>query len=513
MAGGTRVVRNLYRDSVSLMQLSNALCALPGIVQASVVMATEANLALLRAAGLAGGKIEAGANDLLIALEGKGEQALAGAFRHAESALRAEPAQSESGPAALAPRSIRMALAADPAASLALISTPGEYAAAEARKALRSGLDVMLFSDNVSLEDEIELKTFARKNGRIVMGPDCGTAIVNGAPLAFANVVRRGPVGCVAASGTGLQQVTCLVDRLGSGISQAIGTGGHDLHEAVGGITMLAGIAALGKDTATKVIVLISKPPAPAVARKVLRAASRVGKPIVVNFVGAARDTIVGANLHPVATLEEAAHAAVALANGRKPSGRLGASPRAKRPRFATTQRYVRGLYSGGTFCYEASLLLGETLKGVWSNAPLHPEQRIPDVWKSREHTLIDLGDDEFTRGRPHPMIDHRLRNERIVKEAADPQTAVILLDVVLGHGAHADPAAVMAPAIEAARKRAAKARRTIAFVGSVCGTRADPQNLARQEAALRAAGVTLAPSNAAAVRLAASLVPTKSRS
>jgi len=276
---------------------------------------------------------------------------------------------------------------------------------------------------------------------------------------------------------------------------------------------MLAGIAVLGKDPATKVIVLISKPPAPAVARKVLRAASRIGKPVVVNFVGAARDTIAGANLHPVATLEEAAHAAVALANGRKPFRRPGASPRAKRPRFAATQRYVRGLYSGGTFCYEASLLLGETLKGVWSNAPLRPEQRIADVWKSREHTLIDLGDDEFTRGRPHPMIDHRLRNERIAKEAADPQTAVILLDVVLGHGAHADPAAVMAPAIEAARKRAANARRTIAFVGSVCGTRADPQNLARQEAALRAAGVTLAPSNAAAVRLAAALVPGGRRS
>ena len=218
--------------------------------------------------------------------------------------------------------------------SLALISTPGEYAAAEARKALASGLDVMLFSDNVSLEDEIALKTFARARGRIVMGPDCGTAIVNGVPLAFANVVRRGPVGCVAASGTGLQQVTCLVDRLGSGISQAIGTGSHDLHQAVGGITMLAGIAALGKDKATKLIVLISKPPAPAVARNVLRAASRVGKPVVVNFVGAARDSIVGEHLHPVATLEEAAHAAVALANGRKPSGRHAAPPRTQRPRF-----------------------------------------------------------------------------------------------------------------------------------------------------------------------------------
>ena len=513
MASATRVVRNLYRDSVSLMQLSNALGALPGVVQASVVMATGANIALLRAVRLVHGAVEAGPNDLLIALQAKGEEALARALEHAEAALKAEALQptASGGPATEPPRSIRMALAADPAATLALISTPGEYAAAEAEKALRSGIDVMLFSDNVSLEDEVALKTLARASGRIVMGPDCGTAIINGVPLAFANVVRRGPIGCVAASGTGLQQVSCLVDRLGLGISQAIGTGSRDLHRAVGGVTMLQGIRALAGDGATKVIVLISKPPAPEVARKVLRAASRAGKPVVVNFVGAARDSIKGANLYPVLTLEQAAQAAVALAHGRTPAARRAARVRVARPRFAASQHFVRGLYSGGTFCYEASLLLGEAIGRVWSNAPVRAEDRLGNVWKSRAHTLIDLGDDEFTRGRPHPMIDHRLRNERMVKEAADPQTAVILFDVVLGHGAHADPAAVMAPALRAAQQRAAKGNRKIAFVGFVCGTPADPQNLAHQEAALRAAGVMLAPSNAAAVRVAAALVAGRS--
>jgi succinyl-CoA synthetase alpha subunit len=239
----------------------------------------------------------------------------------------------------------------------------------------------MLFSDNVSLADEVALKRLARSRGRIVMGPDCGTAIINGVPLAFANVLRRGPVGCVAASGTGLQQVTCLVDRLGSGISQAIGTGGHDLHRDVGGITMLAGIRALGEDTATKVLVLISKPPAPEVARKVLRAASQTGKPVVVNFVGAAPGSVRGKNLHPVHTLEDAAHAAVALVHGRKPRSARTRASRVKRPRFAGSQRYVRGLYSGGTFCYEASMLLGEAFANVWSNAPVRPGQRIEDVW------------------------------------------------------------------------------------------------------------------------------------
>jgi succinyl-CoA synthetase alpha subunit len=396
-----------------------------------------------------------------------------------------------------------MAVAADPGANLALISTPGEYAAAEATKALRLGLNVMLFSDNVSIEDEVALKKFAREQDLIVMGPDCGTAIVNGVPLAFANVVRRGPIGCIAASGTGLQQVTCLVDRLGVGVSQAIGTGSHDLGEAVGGITMLQGLEALAADKATKVIVLISKPPAASVASKVLAAASKIGKPIVVCFVGADPAAIKGKNLYPAKTLEDAARAAAALAQGRKPAAK---ATKVAVPRLGLKpgQRYVRGLYSGGTFCYEASLLLGEALGKVWSNAPVKKSDKMADVWKSREHTVIDLGDDVFTRGRPHPMIDHRLRNERIVAEAGDPDVAVILFDVVLGYGSHPDPAAEMVPAIKAAQARAAKGKRKIAFVGFVCGTAGDPQNLASQEAALRQAGVLLADSNAAAVRLAA---------
>jgi succinyl-CoA synthetase alpha subunit len=362
----------------------------------------------------------------------------------------------------------------------------------------------MLFSDNVALEDEAALKTFAREAGLLVMGPDCGTAIVNGVPLAFANVVRRGAVGLVGASGTGLQQITSLVDRLGLGVSHAIGTGSHDLHEARGGITMLQGIAALGADAATKVLVLVSKPPAPRVAEKVLAAASRAGKPVVVCFVGADPGSIRGRTLHAVHTLEDAARAAVALARGRKPSARGAAAPPAPRVKLAPGQRYVRGLYSGGTFCYEAGLLLGGAFECVWSNAPVGAARRIDDVWHSREHTVIDLGDDLFTRGRPHPMIDHRLRNERIVAEAADPAVAVILFDVVLGHGAHPDPAAEMAPALAAARARAAKGKRRVALVGFVCGTAADPQGLARQETALAKAGVLLARSNAAAVRLAA---------
>jgi succinyl-CoA synthetase alpha subunit len=387
-----------------------------------------------------------------------------------------------------------------------LISTPGDYAASEALKALHLGLNVMLFSDNVSGEDEIALKRYARNHGLMVLGPDCGTAILNGVPLGFANMVKRGAIGVVAASGTGMQQVTCLVDRLGLGISQAIGTGGHDLSREVGGITMLQGVEVLAADKATKVIVLVSKPPAAEVAERVLSAARAARKPVVICFLGVDPKTIVGDNLTPVRTLEDAAYVAAALAKGRKP--KRGQQVKVtKLPKFRRGQKYVRGLYSGGTFCYEASLLLSEALSPVYSNTPVGNASRLEDVWRSQANTVVDLGDDVFTRGRPHPMIDHRLRNERIASEAADPGTAVILLDIVLGYGSHMAPAEEIVPVISAARKRSTKAGRNLVFVGFVCGTDGDPQNLSRQEAVLRDAGMILCRSNAEAVRLAAEIV------
>jgi FdrA protein len=506
MASLQKIVPGLYRDSVSLMQLSAALEKMPGIERASAVMATPANLALLGAAGLLAGKIAPSPNDLLIAVRGKPEARLRAAIAAASTALE-QPAMAAAagGPAALPLRSLQMALERTPGANLALISVPGEYAAAEAMKALRLGLNVMLFSDNVPLADEAALKRYASDHALLVMGPDCGTAIIDGVPLGFANAVRRGAIGIVGASGTGTQQVSCLLHRQGAGISQAIGTGGHDLQREVGGITMLAGLAALARDRDTRAIVLISKPPAPAVAKTVLAAARRAGKPVVVNFIGAPQATPAGGKLYAARTLEDAARAAVALARGRAmPRPASYRAPVVRLGRMSAKQRFVRGLYSGGTFCYEASALLGEALGGIWSNAPVDARQRIADPWKSKGHSLIDLGDDEFTRGRPHPMIDHRLRNERLLEEASDPGVAIIVLDVVLGYGAHPDPAGEMVPAIRRARELARRKGRSLAIVGFVCGTEEDPQGLSRQEAALRDAGVLLAPGSASAARLAA---------
>lgn len=506
MATATKILKNFYRDSVSLMQLSSTFAKLPGVEQASAIMASPNNLSLLREAGLLAESVDATANDLLIALQGDAET-LESALAAAESALK-QPPPSENGPSrGIPPRSIEMGLSRMVGANLVLISTPGEYAASEAFKALSLGLNVMLFSDNVELKDEIALKRFAQSRDLIVMGPDCGTAIINGIPLAFANVVRRGVIGVIGASGTGLQQVTCLVDRWGGGISQTIGTGGHDLHRDVGGISMLQGLKALAADPSTSVIVLISKPPSPEVAGRVLEAAERAEKPVVVNFLGADPARVRRGNVFAATTLEDAAAVAVALADGRNPADAKPKSPPISIPsRLSSGQQYIRGLYSGGTFCYEATLLLKKELGQISSNTPVEPGDRLHDVWTSRAHTVIDLGDDLFTRGRPHPMIDHRLRNERLIKEAADPEVAVILLDVVLGYGSHADPAGEIVPVIQKARDVAGKAGRDLVIVGFVCGTAGDPQNLSRQEASLREAGVILTESNAQAVRMAAAV-------
>ena len=487
------VRRDTYRDSVELMRVAAELEQLPGVTRAALLMATPANRGLLAEAGLLVGEAtDAGPNDLVVAVAASDEAAAEGALARAERLLAAQAASPSGSAARPAPRSIAEALGEHPTATLAIISTPGAYATAEALKALKRGLHVFLFSDNVPIAEEIELKRLAAKKGLLVMGPDCGTAILDGVPLGFANAVGRGRIGLVGASGTGLQQVSCLIDRLGEGVSQLIGVGSHDLDERVGGLMMRAGIERLARDPGTTVIVLISKPPAASVARHVLEVARVSARPVVVNFLGGDPAAIREAGAMPAATLEDAARFAVALARGERASVADGLDPklvarsRARVGRFAAGQRHVRGLFSGGTLCREAALILEEG--------------------GAAGHSTIDLGDDEFTVGRPHPMIDFRLRNERILAAAEDPTTAVILLDVVLGYGAHPDPAGALSAAVERARQQAARAGRALGVVASVCGTAADPQDLLKQEERLAAAGVVLAPSNAQAARLAALL-------
>lgn len=503
MTMGTRIIADLYRDSVALMQISSTVTQLEGVTQASCIMATPTNLELLHEAGLLSEDPGARPNEVLIAVEAENDDALALALDAAEAELRAEPSSGAPGlEQSEPPRSVEMALDAQIGANLALIATPGPFATAEAMKALHLGLNVLMFSDNVPVEDEIALKSLADRDGLMVMGPDCGTAIVDGAPLGFANVVRRGDIGIIAASGTGLQQVSCLVDAAGCGVSQAIGTGGRDLSAQVSGRTTIRAMRALADDPETRVIVLISKPPAPDVATAVLDLAAQAGKPVIACLLGFQPGNATAPGIAFADTLETAALLAVAASQD---GAQISFDETIAAPEPAPGRQYLRALYSGGTFCYEALTMLGARFDGVHSNTSYATTQTLNDPWSSAGHTVLDLGDDVFTRGRPHPMIDHRLRNERLLAEAEDPETAVILFDVVLGHGSHEDPVAAMTPAL--ARIREQNGDDGPVILGFVCGTDADPQGQARQKQGLAELGVVLAENNAQAVRTAGGLL------
>ncbi len=449
-----------YYDSVVLMQLQRALAALPGVLDAGVMMATPANRELLAASGLLpAGAPAAGPHDLLIAVQAESDAAAGEALSRVDALLQVRQSTAGNNEQDFRPRSLASALKALPEARWVLISVPGKHAAAVAEEALDHGRNVFLYSDNVPVEREVALKRKARERGLLVLGPDCGTAVIGALSFGFANRVRRGPVGLIGASGTGLQAVMSHLHTLGSGISQAIGTGGRDLSAEVGGITALQALDLLRRDPETEVIVLISKPPAPEVAARLLGLARSAGKPVVVYFLGAPLPGRRIGNLHFAASLSEAAE----IAAGKAEKGQQGLQGQQGQQ---GQQGSLRGLFSGGTLAQEVLLGLSAILP--------------PDRYQ-----ILDLGADEYTVGRLHPMIDQDLRLRLLRQEAADPRVTLILLDVVLGQGAHADPAGELGPAIQEARSR----RPELEVAALVIGTDEDPQDLKHQIETLERAG------------------------
>ena len=474
----TEVRPGAYLDSIVLMQLQAALAALPGIEDAGVVMATASNLAVLEANGLLPQKLRAGSEDLVVALRGETAAAAEAALGQVDHLLARR--RGEEGDEEYRPRSLTQAARQLPLARWVAVSVPGRYAARVSRQALAQGRNVFLYSDNVSLDEEVDLKRTARSLGLMVLGPDCGTAHLGGAGFGFANRVRRGAVGLVAASGTGLQAIASRVHELGEGISQAIGTGGRDLSEAVGGITALQALELLGRDPRTQVLVLVSKPPSPTVAGRLLAAARAAAKPVVVYFLGQVPPTRHSEELTFAGSLEEAADLAVRqLAETFDPSTAELVLGEAGGPR-----RWLRALFSGGTLALEAALGLRFFLSPLSSNLGLEGVFPSRDPARSHGHAILDLGADEYTVGRLHPMIDPDLRLRRLRQEAADPEVAVLLLDVVLGDGSHPDLASPLAPAIAEVRERG-----DVEVVVVVIGTDQDPQGADEQCARLEQAG------------------------
>jgi FdrA protein len=502
-----------YYDSVTLMNVAKKLSELPGVIEAAIVMGTKENRAILKSTGLLLPEFEVSVDsDLLIVVKTESNEIASNAINSVDSILKKlKETKAVSGESN--PRSIESAIKILPEANLAMISIAGKYAGDEAMKALQQGLHVMLFSDNVSFEKEIELKQYAREKGLLVMGPDCGTAIINGVPLAFANVVNRGNIGIVAAAGTGLQETSCLISNAGGGISQAIGTGGRDVGKEVGGLMFIEAVKTLSNDNDTKVILLVSKPPHESVINKIAEIVMDITKPVVAVFLGASSEQTKSLNANIAFTLEEAAFAALEFSLGLKSDAasfkikerdaRLVNLAKSESNKLKREQKYIRGLFSGGTFCSEAQVLLKDKLADIYSNAPIKSAAKLNNSFKSEKHTLIDLGADEFTVGRPHPMIDYSLRTKRLVEEARDGSVAVILLDIVLGYGSNLDPLKEIIPAINQARSIATENSRYLSIICSVTGTDNDPQNRSHVVKGLGETGVLVMESNASASLLA----------
>ena len=472
-----------YADSVTLLQVSRTVQGIAGVTAAQVAMGTTLNLEVLTQMGFAVPP-EATPNDMVLALHLDDAEGLDQALAGVDAALLAvnRPA---AGPRDLAPPRTTATGLRGVTDGIVLVSVPGANAMVEAMDALDAGCDVMVFSDNVPVEQEVELKRVASGRGLLVMGPDCGTAVVDGIGLGFANVVQPGPVGIVAASGTGCQQLLALLDHADVGVTSALGVGGRDLSTAVGGVSTLAALHRLDADPGVELVVMVSKPPAETVAEKVRSRASELSTPVEFALLGPGQPDLTAAAESVLARLGRAV-----------PQWQVVAPTT---PLTAGAGRWLRGLFVGGTLCDEAMLIAATRLGPVHSNIPLDsnlaldPHRPLPG-----KHTMVDFGDDALTAGRAHPLIDPSLRLEHLAQVAADDETAVILLDVVLGHGAEPDPASALARMIGSARRP---------VVVAVVGTRADPQDLAQQVRLLADAGAEVHLSNAGATRRAIDLI------
>ncbi len=488
------VRKGFYLDSVALMRLSRTIAEMEGVEEAALMMGTPSNREIMAAAELLTETGQsAGGGDLIIGIRATTRPAAEAALSEASAQLD-QPATERIGDELWRPRSLRAALKTEPEANLALISVPGEFAIAEARKAIRRGLHVMIFSDNVDLHQEVELKREARELGCLVMGPDCGTAIISGTPLAFANAVPRGEIGIVGASGTGTQEVSCLIAQYGGGISHAIGVGGRDLKSEIGGISTLMAIDLLVTDPETSHIVVISKPPPADVASRVLESIAQGGKPATICFIGSG-PLPMPANATQVFTLKAAAQVSLgqSVDQTEQPVHTVEVAPGRTR---------VQGLFAGGTLCAEAQILFKAAGHTVNSNAPVPGVQPLTD--NGSGHVILDLGNDEYTQGKPHPMIEPSVRDEPLIAAMRDGHVGVIMMDVVIGYGAHPDPAGHLAKVLAKHKQDDGPV-----VIASVTGTEADPQVRSAQIATLKAAGVLVAPTNADATALALSAIQT----
>lgn len=496
----TIIEKNSYHDSIVLMLLTNHLKEIAGVNNVQVMMGTPANKDIFKTGGLATPELDqATPNDMVVVVDVDDEALIDKVVAESKNYLEEQSQAKEDEGTTERVRTWDKALEVGKDAPLALISIPGVYAAPEIERALDAGKHVFCFSDNVSIEDEARLKKLAHEKGLLLMGPDCGTGVANGIPLAFANRTRRGEIGIVGASGTGIQEVATTIHKLGGGVTNAIGTGGRDLKAAVDGTTLKDGVALLDQDPSVKVIVVISKPPAKEVRDSVMDLLRAAHKPVVVVFMGERPDHH-EEGLYQAYTLEETAHLAVDLLNGQQPTAVAEELP-VPDVKLAEGQKNIKAYYSGGTLAYEAATMINDTVG-------LNAESGVDGAILNQDgYEVLDLGDDVYTQGRPHPMIDATVRKQMMTDAGQDPETAVILIDDVLGYGTHDDMAGELAPTIKKVIADAKAQGRELPVVATIVGTDLDIQDCAGQKKTLEEAGAVVCQSNAQAVKVALALI------
>ncbi len=510
MTSGYVIRKNEYYDSVFLMGINKQLSDHPGVKQTAVLMGTENNKKLLNDIGIMSASIDSAmANDLIVAVIADSQQIVDEILDNLEARLKTI---FESSPVSVW-KTFEDGFAQKPNANLEVLSIPGEYVSREARKAIESGLHVFIFSSNVSLRDELELKNLATKKNLLMMGPDCGTSIISGVGIGFANVVRQGSIGVIGASGTGLQEFTCQVHNAGRGISHAIGTGTNDVSDEIGGLTSIAAIDALEADPNTKVIAFVSKPPGKKMQDKLIDRLRNSTKPTICCFLGADYSSTSDNRFHFANTIDVAVDWALHLVGSTTTPEELTLKPEElawidiEAAQWASEQQFLRGVFAGGTYCYQSQQILRNTGLEIYSNAPLDPAFLLDDPNQSRAHTIVDMGDEYYTLGKPHPMIDGSLREERILSESRDPQVAVLFLDFILGYNASSDPAGELLDAISQAQQTALNRETHLTVVASICGTDGDPQDLNLQTQMLKDQGVYVFNSNSRAALFCAKLL------
>lgn len=505
-----KIEKNRYIDSLETLFATTVLNDQPGIEMGYIGMCNSTFRDVISDIGLMTAEIDAcSENDYVIVAEAQTQDAFDAAVAEVNRNMETKASESLT----VEYDTSESALAAHPEVNLVHIAVPGDCALEEAKKALNAGKHICVFSNNVPFEDEREMKELAREKGLLCMGPDCGVANINGAALVLSSINNRGPFGIVGASGTGIQHVAAMLHEAGSGVTQTIGVGGNDLKDPIGGISMLMGLEALENDPDTRYIIVISRKPGEKTLPVICEKLKSLTKPCVVLFMGCEKEIVETTGSVWAENLDDCGIKALKLIGLEYDLGseeELDQIAAEAVEGMAPEQKYLRGGYSGGTYMDEAMHAMYDEIGDVWSNCPLNKEFQLPDSYQSIENTVIDYGEEEFTLGRPHPAIDPGIRKPAILREASDPEVAVICLDFILTPPGHPDPAGYLIEDIQKAQEMARDRGGKLVFISSVLGTTADFQNIRVQEQELRDAGVIVCTSNARAARLAAKIIRLK---